>query len=566
MTSRDRQIGFEQLGIGSVLTRNTLRVPPNQREYAWEERHVRSLFQDLSRAIGEGAPEYFLGTIVSIPQETGVLIIVDGQQRLATTAILLAAIRDYLKGREGDKIIVEDIDNRFLSAIDRAARERVSKLRLNTTDATYFERRIIYSEPGLGANAPLSHTLIDQAANLAKEHIQRVVSQLGDKDRGDQLNRWVNFIEHDALVILLRVPSDVNAYKMFETLNDRGLRTSQADMVKNYLFGESGDRLGEAQARWAAMKGMLDSVDDDDITITFLRQMLISLYGHLRDPDVYETVQSKARGVSSTLSFLGTLESGAADYVAMLNPDHEKWNRYPPQMRRAIQTLVRLRVRPIRPLTLAIIRSFNEKETAKALRLLVSVVVRFLIVGGARSGHVEEGLADAARRISEGSIKNTEELLAAISAKVPNDLEFKEQFRVAHVSNAALARYYLRSLESVNRADQFASFIPHDEPDVINLEHVLPIRPQGNWPTWSQDMMDAFYTRLGNLALLRATTNSDLKSAPFEAKRAAYGESTFELTRQIADEREWTPETINERQETMAGLALKAWPLSIVWP
>ena len=77
----------------------------------------------------------------------------------------------------------------------------------------------------------------------------------GCPDCGKAFSRRV---EHSATVILLKVPNDVNAYKMFETLNDRGLRTSQADLVKNYLFGQSGSRLGEAQQKWALMSGAGD--------------------------------------------------------------------------------------------------------------------------------------------------------------------------------------------------------------------------------------------------------------------------------------------------------------------
>jgi hypothetical protein len=83
----------------------------------------------------------------------------------------------------------------------------------------------------------------------ARKHVRAIVASLDPKDHGDLLNGWVSFIEHRAMVVLLRVPNDANAYKMFETLNDRGLRTSQADLIKNYLFGRSGDRFQEVQNR-----------------------------------------------------------------------------------------------------------------------------------------------------------------------------------------------------------------------------------------------------------------------------------------------------------------------------
>ena len=67
--------------------------------------------------------------------------------------------------------------------------------------------------------------------------------------------------------------------------------------------------------------------------------------------------------------------------------------------------------------------------------------------------------------------------------------------------------------------------------------------------------------RIGNLALLRAATNSDLRSADFATKRAVYRETPYVLTSQIATVDEWTPATISRRQQTLAELALRTWPL-----
>ena len=111
-----------------MLKQHRLEVRPNQREYAWTKREVTQLLQDFSKAVNEG--DYFLGTIVTIPRTTGTLEVVDGQQRLATTAILLAAIRDYLRDRN-ETVLVESVNNEFLTGIDRSKRERVPKLSPN---------------------------------------------------------------------------------------------------------------------------------------------------------------------------------------------------------------------------------------------------------------------------------------------------------------------------------------------------------------------------------------------------------------------------------------------------
>ncbi len=141
MADAKNEIAFEQAGLGSILKRHQLVVPPNQREYAWKDDQVKQLFQDYAKAISDGEAGYFLGTIVTIPRANESIEVVDGQQRLATTAILLAAIRDYLIGKE--EVIVESINNEFLTGIDRARRIRTPRLRLNVDDNDLFKWIII---------------------------------------------------------------------------------------------------------------------------------------------------------------------------------------------------------------------------------------------------------------------------------------------------------------------------------------------------------------------------------------------------------------------------------------
>jgi uncharacterized protein with ParB-like and HNH nuclease domain len=122
---------FSSMGIGSVLKLHRLKVPPYQREYAWGAEEIEQLFADFSNAKSENK-DYFLGTIVTINQPLSkILEIVDGQQRLTTTAIFIAAIRNHLSKIPSANMIVESINNEFLSIIDRTAGQRVPRLALN---------------------------------------------------------------------------------------------------------------------------------------------------------------------------------------------------------------------------------------------------------------------------------------------------------------------------------------------------------------------------------------------------------------------------------------------------
>ena len=295
------QTEFDLLGIGTVLKRNRLAVPPNQREYSWEEKNVQELFQDLAGAISSGKQTYFLGVIVLTDGTEGHLEIADGQQRLATTTILLAAIRDYFYFR-ADQAMVGDLDT-FLQTFVRDSREYNPRLHLNVMDHEFFRRRILESPESRTLILPtqLSHELLGKAAELAVQHVQNILSPLSDPMKISHLNKWLDFIENAAQVIILKVPDDVNAYVMFETLNDRGLRVSQSDLVKNHLFSEARSRPTEAQDRWTAMNGILEMLDDEDATIDFVRHFLISMFGPVRGRDVLGTVKLNVLGPAAAI-------------------------------------------------------------------------------------------------------------------------------------------------------------------------------------------------------------------------------------------------------------------------
>jgi hypothetical protein len=556
------KIGFRELGIAGVLKAYRLQVPLNQREYRWEYKQVTTLFQDLRRAIDEEDSEYFLGTVVTIPRELDTLEVVDGQQRLATVAILLAEMRNYLRGG-ADDIIARKIDTAFLTEIDADKREEGPKLSLNIDDNEFFRGMITAQNEKDRPNPSVSsHFLIKGAFEESRKHITRILAGLNKNNHGDALNRWVRYLEHGARIILLEVPSGSNAYKMFETLNDRGLRTSQADLVKNYLLEQAGDkRKIEAQQKWARMRNSLETLEEEDITVTFLRQAMIVIRGHLRENQVYEAVQSKAKGPSTALQFLSSLENLAAIYIAIFNPEHERWNTYPDAIRRAIQTLNLLNIRGLRPLMLAVASQFEPKEAGEAFRMFITWGVRFIITAHTSRGSIDEMLADIANRVFLGEITTASQLRKQVAEIIPPDEEFRRSFEIARVSKAQFARYYLRSLEMAAKGEATPWFIPNDDTQAINLEHVLPEEPGSNWPTFDDDTAPIFVRRIGNLALLLAKSNSDLKSASFNKKRAIYNGSPYELTRMIAKAPSWTKEAIAERQRTLAQLALKAWPL-----
>lgn len=564
MAHKDETLGFEHKGIGSVLAQNRFVVPLNQREYSWEDEHVSELFRDLADAMAQHKNTYFLGTIVLTRGDSDVPEVSDGQQRLATTTILLAAIRDYFY-EHSDKTRAESIEQTYLKTTDLETTETVPKLRLNVDDNDFFRKTVISrpdSKERRVAPKKGSHDKIQAASQIARKHIQDILEPHKETNRTTRLVEWVKFLEHGAQVIVLRVPDHLNAFVMFETLNDRGLKASQADLLKNHLLGFSGDRIREGQQRWAKMLGVLESIGRGDLTVTYLHHLLITKYGPTKEREVFDKVRQSIDSQPRAMEFLEELADSANDYAALFNAEHKKWNEYGTPTRKNLSTINQnLRVEQIRPLMFAISRHMQVREAKVAFRMLVSWAVRLLIVG-TRGGVLDRAYALRAADIAAGRITTANELLAALESVLPSNAVFQAAFSEARVSQAHLARYYLRALELKRKGVEDPEFVPSDEENSINLEHVLPENTDDNWPSIDVETASANYRRIGNLVIMQAKKNSLIGNSSFAQKRLILKQSTYLLTAEVALYDTWGVKEIAERQRSLAALAVSTWPLA----
>lgn len=558
--SQRETIKFSHTGIGSIL-RQRLAVPVNQREFSWEADHVTALLEDLNKAMSAKST-YFLGTLVLTGDEN-MPEVADGQQRLATTTIILAAIRDYFFGHN-NRSKTDTIATEYLKTTDLDTDEPVPRLKLNVDDADFFTRRIVCSpdDPKRQTAEPtiLSHRRIEEAATTVAAYIAKVVATYNEDARARALVDWVTYLKNDAQIIALTVPDHMNAFVMFETLNDRGLKASQADLLKNYLLSMAGQaRMREAQQRWARMVAIMDSHLIDDLTVTYLRHYVTCLQGTTRGAELYERVRTFYNNRTKALDFLDGASTGANLYSALLNPGHTLWNDYGERTRGHIRTMLDLKLEQIRPLMLAVLMRFQPAEVKKAMRLFLSWSVRFLIVGGGRGGFLDRHYGKLAKEVYDESISTTKQLVSSMDGQIPSDETFRIAFSEARVTQTFLARYYLRALERFAKQEAEPEFIPNDE-EVINLEHVLP-ETSTSWGI-DPELASALVKRLGNMVLLQAKKNTAIGNKPFEAKKPVFQASGYILTKEVGKQRAWGKTEIDKHQARLADLAVKTWPLT----
>jgi hypothetical protein len=533
----------------------------------WGERQVENLLFDFNQAIQADEDDYFLGTIVLVQKGKGPPSIVDGQQRIATTSILLARIRD-MQLELHRTARADAIERTYLRDVDIDTEERVPRLQLNVEDHQFFvehilttrEERLVRSH---GKVARASNRRLMKASEIIEKFLADILKGTKPDVKSDLLNRWVSFIKDSASVVIVTAPDEVGAFRMFETLNDRGLKAGAADILKNYFFSKAGTRLNEAQIYWGSITNSIESLseDEDERLVTFLRHFWVIRNGPTKERELAKAIRTEITGETKTLTFLSSASAAVEAYVALWSSKHPFWARHRTSTRHSIDTIANhLRVEQIRPLMFAVALEFDPVEAEKAFRLFVSWSVRFLIYGG-RGGMLDEQYSRRAQEVGTGRITKARELRDAMERYVPSDTEFGAAFATARVSRAHLARYYLRSIDKLTKDDPQPEFLANEDAEQITLDHVLPLTPSDDWNV-NEDEAESVQKMLGNLVLLRANQNRNLGNASFPKRKAVYSESGYYVTRMVADYERWGAKEIRDRQERLAELAVQTWPTS----
>ena len=255
------------MGIGKLLLDRRLAVPKYQRSYSWGTGEVQELWDDLTRALDEDYADYFLGTVVlssssDDAEEGDPPFVIDGQQRLATISLLLVALRDVYLSEKNEKraALVE----RFLSDADVKTLENEPRLTLNEENSEFFEQTKL-ARPDERQTKRVdtnSEKKIEQAFTLLERNVAERKAGSGKNWENDLVELQV-LIEQNARIVILEVPDEANAYLIFETLNDRGLDLTIADLLKNYLFSRAGQKkIDTVKQHWDRALGALDAGED----------------------------------------------------------------------------------------------------------------------------------------------------------------------------------------------------------------------------------------------------------------------------------------------------------------
>jgi hypothetical protein len=552
-------LSVELSSVGRLL-RDPLTVPRYQRGYSWEVSEVEQFWQDVHAAMLAQQPVYFLGTLVlSAPKDGDErAVVIDGQQRLATTAMLLAALRDALSSR-GETSRASSIDNRYLRSVSLETGRYRPQMLMNTRDHDFFERVVLDGE-GVEPEGE-GQINIDAAFRTLSTRLNHELEAAGPH-WVEYVNRWIRYLDGRAGVVLVKVDDDADAFLIFETLNDRGLPLAIADVVKNYLFGLARHNLETAEALWLDVVGELEYYSVGDIT-KFLRQWWSSRNGATRERELYDSIRKSVVSQEASLVTLDDMRHAATHYAATLIPDHPYWSEFDPDAAQAVDVLNRLGLEQFRPLLIAAMARFDSHELTQLAIAFIGWSVRGLVVGGVGGGVTERAYAEAAQDVWKKRVHRSEDIGMLLRPVIPSDSEFEGVLSSRTINRKVFAKYLLLAIQSGRSGTPRPQVQPRSAGSDLVVVPIVPrtARQEDGWHAslfTDEGELREVATLLGNLVLVKREDNARLGEEPNDRLGAlSVGEPVLA---DCVDASDLTFSKILARQQAMAMEAVGLWP------
>ena len=542
------------------------KVPKYQRDYSWGSEQWEDLWQDICdihNQQDEEREEHYMGYLVLQKQSINTFKVIDGQQRLTTLSLLILAALQLLKKSSdgGDHRRMNLLKERYISTTSASSFEEHYKLELNRNNDKYYRFDLVsLSETPRKRNIKAS----EHKMRRAKEFYEKQIKNLGFT--GQELGEFIeNIISHYLLFTVITVGDDVNAYKVFETLNARGVQLSTPDLLKNHLFSiidpkaENSSLIERQEESWGDTLGNLGKEDFSK----FLRCFWNSRHSITSKTALFKKIKTSCKEVATAIELLDNLQKSSSIYAALNNPDDEYWKAISNAANKenidaCLLALKTFNLSQPYPILLSAHFVYDTDDFAKLCRWLLAFFIRYQVTCQLPASDVENFYNTVAQSIhSRVAIDKIKE---ALRARLPDNEAFKQAFAsktFATTQSTKKVYYLLASLENHINPNNYTPL-----KGTLTIEHVLPKKESTNELYWRDhfgDLLEQNIQRLGNLTLLPAKVNKDVAQGGFGAKKMAYRRSALAIVRKITEYEDWSPDAVNEYQAWLAQHAVGTW-------
>lgn len=580
-------------------------IPDFQRRYIWtKENQWEPMWEDITDIAEDILENYsfskkhFLGAVVLQPKaRTGNIksgIVIDGQQRLTTLQLMIAAVQEILARNDCDteakqlRTLVENRDyfvgsepnykfkiwpttfdrDAFCDAMDEERSSSNSKHSLVVLAHEFFKEQTQYWLDTESAGKYQLNRRADALARAIQQHLELVVIDLGSED----------------------------PHLIFETMNARGTPLLQSDMVKNNILYDA-NIYSKKLDRKLPKKSELWSFDEDsqgywaqEIGRGFHRRPRIDVFlnhwltfqnrklvGQFKEFETFRKYSKHQQEKGSSIYDI------ASDIIT-IGKTYRKIDECTFEPNQSIEPFLNrckvMNLGAVTPLLLQLLTSEilqnNPTVLRSCIRILDSFFVRRAICGyhARRYANIGERLLrllDEARESADQSLRNDLREQTSPSELWPSDTELKQRFlEVSLYQRIPQSRLcmVLRAIEEYihrTRKPQTQSISPD-----LQIEHIMPVAwKKKDWPLPNSepdeielaDMRNVTIHTIGNLTLVSSPLNPELSNKPWEKKKRILDEhNVLFLNKDLVKLEDWDEQSIRERSLQLYEYACKIWP------
>lgn len=533
-------------------------IPKFQRDYSWESEHWDDLWQNI-RSLNSDESEHYMGYLVLQSSDNKNFKVIDGQQRLTTLSILVLSVLKNLqeladKNIDSEQNIQrkEELMRSYIGYLDPVTLISKNKLKLNHNNDDYYRNYIV----------PLQ-SLPVRKINLSEKQIRSCFQWFYERIKkeyvtGESLAGFIDAIVDKLFFTVIKVSDELNAFKVFETLNARGVKLSSSDLLKNYLFSvvdatnPHKSELEEMELLWSKVIGKLGSEKFPE----FLRCYWNSQNKTVRKNDLFKAIRKDIKTKGDAFSLIRSLDNDADVYMALQNPDDDLW-KGKKEISDYLRELKLFQVKQPLSLLLTAYNFLEEYDFKRVLKACSIISFRYNVIGGLNPNEQEITYNAVALSIRKNKQFNINDLKDIYPDDDLFETEFANKIFKNTQRNHRIAKYIFAEIERY----KYHTDIDQSS-NLYTIEHIIPESDIDEWNYLGDEVIERCIYRLGNLTLLEKNLNRDSGTQGFDNKKVAYIKSSIQLTKSVTEDySEWTEETISKRQARLAVKAKSIWRL-----
>ena len=534
-------------------------IPKFQRDYTWEAEHWDDLWQDIRALLANEDNEHYMGYLVLQTSNNKEFQIIDGQQRLTTMSLLILSTLKCLKELVDSGIEAENnlkrknsLLNSYIEYADPVTLISNNKLKLNRNSDDYYKQHLV-----LLKELPLRNT------NASEKHMRECFNWYYDRikkefNTGESLAAFIDNIVDKLFFTVIEVTNQLNAFKVFETLNARGVQLSSADLLKNYLFfvvDETKPHISEIEELeniWSKIVGKLGEQKFED----YLRYYWNSIHKSVGKKNLFKTIKGSIKSKDQVFELIRNLNDTADIYLAIQNPEDEFW-KDKPEIRKSLKELKLFQIRQINSLFLSALRNLEVENFKKLAKICSVISFRYNIIGGLNPNAQEDVYNTVALKI----LSNKRFEVADFQTIYVSDLNFENDFSTKEFKNTTrnhkIVKYILSKIEVYQHRNEI-----DPESDLFTIEHILPENADDTWGNFTFEEINRSVYRIGNLTLLEKKLNREADQKAYVEKIVLFAQSNSELTKTLPDNfNTWNEDKLAARQRELAKHAKAIWKI-----